>query len=1078
MSERTHYDGYMIDQYILALRKTPLSDHTEMTGRGALETLLNAMIADYGPKGAVVTHEAKHVKGNAPDFKISVNGQIIAYVETKAIGANLDAVAKSDQIKRYRQLCPNVLLTDYLRFDWITELDTTTVRLGETALLQGKPHPPRADNVSQLSSLLKRMLSEAPQGIGRARDLAQALAVRAHLLREFLTETLIAQAKSGSGDELTGLYHAFKEQVSRDLTVQEFADAYAQTLAYGLFLAKLNAETITVTLHNAKDFIPAAVPLLRELVGFLGKLDAPAYVDIKWVVDEVLSIVNGIKLAAIHEDLSFRNRKVDRRGSKSRSEAEWRLFSRDPFIYFYEDFLEKYDKATKKARGVFYTPPPVVNFIVRAVNDILKDTFDIPTGLADKDRVTLLDFACGTGTFLVEVMEQIFAEIGGAGGGKAQAYVDEHLLKNLYGFEYLVAPYTIAHLKLSQYLKEAQLSIPDGARFQVYLTNTVEPMAAQSNFLLPALSKETEAAQIIKTKPILVITGNPPYAGHSKNNGPVATGSVAAYREGFPELSKPGQGKWLQDDYVKFIRFAQQKVDAAGVGIVAIITSHSFLDNPTFRGMRQSLMESFDQIRVIDLHGNTKKKEKAPGGSDDKNIFDIEQGVAISLLVKKKGIERGIWHVDVWGSRQEKYEWSARTALKSVDWKRLNPLPPQRLLRPRDNHLAAHYNLLWSISDILNVQGDAAPGIVTTHDEFAISHTKDEAIGKAKFLAATSDEEQARSKFRLCTQKQWSYEIAKSQIPRMDLNSLAQEILYRPFDKRWTIWNSQIAVHLRERVSKHLVKPNLAISVSPQSAVLGSPTFDAALALNLPADFNSFRRGGQIIFPLYLYGAPKVSKSRRHAEEGGLHSIMGEKAADPFADKDRVENIAPEFRTWLEGRFKIHFEPEALLGYIYAVLHAPAYRNVYSDFLSSDFPRIPFPENYTEFVALADLGEALVAAHLLKTVPKGGVGGFDGKGDNHVEFFEYDAASARIRINATQYFGKVSPEIWAFTIGGYQVLRQYLKARKGRVLTLDEMENVENVVNVLAFTIDQMAAIDTAYVAAFSAGKGHSPADG
>ena len=492
----------MIDAYLTALRKTPLSDHTEMTGRAAMEALLNAMIAAHGPKDAVVTHEAKHLKGNAPDFKISVNGQIIAYVETKAVDAPLKAKDTQAQVERYRKLCPNVLLTDYLVFQLYTDapghLAADPVRLGESGLLTGKAQPPRADRAAELTSLLKRMLTHPPQGIGRVQDLARALAIRAHLLRDSLTETLVAQANDGSGDQLTGLYLAFKAQVSCDLTVQEFADAYAQTLAYGLFLAKLNAETTVVTLGNAKSFIPAAVPLLRELVGFLDALDHPDYAGIRWVVDEVLSIVNGLKLAAITEDLSFRNRKPSARDAKAHSEAEWRLFSKDSFIYFYEDFLKAYDAGTRKGRGVYYTPPPVVSFIVRAVHDILKDTFAIPSGLADRERVTVLDFACGTGTFLVEVMEQIFAEIDGTAGGKAQPMVDEHLLKNLYGFEFLVAPYTIAHLKLSQYLRDAQLRIPDKARFQVYLTNTVEPMAVQGNMLLPALSKETEAAQAIK----------------------------------------------------------------------------------------------------------------------------------------------------------------------------------------------------------------------------------------------------------------------------------------------------------------------------------------------------------------------------------------------------------------------------------------------------------------------------------------------------------------------------------------------------------------------------------------------------
>ena len=305
----------------------------------------------------------------------------------------------------------------------------------------------------------------------------------------------------------------------------------------------------------------------------------------------MLSIVNALDLSAILEDLSFRQRKAISRKVRASDEEEHRLFERDPFIYFYEDYLKAYDPATRKGRGVYYTPPPIVNFIVRAVDDILKESFGIRDGLADHKRVTVLDFACGTGTFLLEVFQRIFDNIGGPDAGRADLIVREHILKNLYGFEYLIAPYTIAHLKLSQYLRDQNHLLKNDERLQVFLTNTVEPIEPQKNLLLPAVAAEVQAAQEVKEKPILVIIGNPPYSGHSKNKGAWITAQIAKYREGFPELSKPAQGKWLQDDYVKFVRFAQLKMEQAVEGVVGIITNHSWLDNPTFKGMRKSLME-------------------------------------------------------------------------------------------------------------------------------------------------------------------------------------------------------------------------------------------------------------------------------------------------------------------------------------------------------------------------------------------------------------------------------------------------------------------------------------------------------
>jgi type I restriction-modification system DNA methylase subunit len=325
------------------------------------------------------------------------------------------------------------------------------------------------------------------------------------------------QEKEHREARLYGLYQIFRDQVFHELALGEFADAFAQMLAYGLFLAKLNSNGEVISLANARQFVPGSFRLIRELVQFLDDLSAPEYVEIRWVVEEILSIVNGLDLRAIHEDLSFKHRKAINRKVRAQDEEEHRLFERDPFIYFYEDFLGKYDAKMKKARGVYYTPPPIVNFIVRAVDDMLKESFRIPDGLADNKRVTVLDFSCGTGTFLLEVFQRIFDNIGGPEVGRAEPIVREHLLGHIFGFEYLIAPYTIAHLKLSQYLSDQGHSLKGNERLQVFLTNTLEPIKPQANFLLPAISAEVEAAQAVKDREILVIVGNPPYSGHSKN---------------------------------------------------------------------------------------------------------------------------------------------------------------------------------------------------------------------------------------------------------------------------------------------------------------------------------------------------------------------------------------------------------------------------------------------------------------------------------------------------------------------------------------------------------------------------------
>lgn len=438
--------------YLKKLRETPLDEHTEHTGRSALEALLNHFAERTASDKTRIQHEPKRESDKgAPDFKVKREGMILGYVEVKEIGSNLDRVLRSDQIAKYRKLSDNIVVTDYLQFIRIDGAGKVLDRqsLAFASDLEGRTIRVNPEKAEAVSKLLTAFFSAPPQGLQKAQQLALALATRSKLLRDYLNEVLLKQEKTHREGRLHALYDVFRDQVFHELTVKEFADAFAQMLAYGLFLAKLNArDGQVIELDNVRRFIPGSFRLIRELVQFLEEMQEAEYDEAKWVIDEILSIVNGLAIEGIRGDLSFRQRKAISRKVRAGDEEEHRLFERDPFIYFYEDFLKAYDKETRKARGVYYTPPPVVNFIVRAVDDILKDTFKIDDGLADKNKVTVLDFAAGTGTFLLEVMQRIFDNIGGPEAGKAGAVVREHMLKNLYGFEYLIAPYTIAHLKL------------------------------------------------------------------------------------------------------------------------------------------------------------------------------------------------------------------------------------------------------------------------------------------------------------------------------------------------------------------------------------------------------------------------------------------------------------------------------------------------------------------------------------------------------------------------------------------------------------------------------------------------------
>ena len=789
------------DAYLKKLRQTPLAEHTEHTGRSALETLLDHF-ASKAKQKTTVQHEPKRVaEHGAPDFKVFRPGQILGYVEVKEIGANLDKILKSDQIAKYRKLSSNIILTYYLDFIWIDAKQVKArERIAHSHDLESRTISIDTQRAAAVAKLLTGFFTETPQSLSNENELALALASRSQMLRDYLVEELVRQEKEHRQGRLYGLYEVFKTQVFQELTLKEFAEAFAQMLAYGLFLAKLNADNQTVTLGNARDHVPGSFRLIRELVEFLAELERSEYREIKWVVEEILSIVNSLNLTAIRERLSFSKRKAISRKVRARDEEEHRLFERDPFIYFYEDYLKAYDKETRKSRGVYYTPPPIVNFIVRAVDDLLKDTFGIEDGLADHKRVTVLDFACGTGTFLLEVFQRAFENIGGANSGKAPLVVRDHFLKNIYGFEYLIAPYTIAHLKLSQYLREKGHALTGDERLQVLLTNTLEPIEPQKNLLLPEVTREVEAAQKVKDKPILVIMGNPPYSGHSKNNSRCVKDTIDAYKtvDGKPLGEK--NPKWLQDDYVKFIRFAQMKMDKVDEGIVGIITNHSWLDNPTFRGMRQSLMETFNQIWILDLHGSTKPKESVPDGFDNENVFDIQKGVAVTIFLKKPRVEKGIYFAEFWGSRIEKYKASAEASLPKVAWHQVGFLAPYYMYRPLDWSNWTEYVAGWQVADSLNLDSEKKQifqvnvlGFQTHRDHFAVAFDKPTMQRRlADMIDSTLTDQEIAERYDIQSNRDWKIALARQQIRKsIRKNESLIECSYRPFDSRFCFFGTE-----------------------------------------------------------------------------------------------------------------------------------------------------------------------------------------------------------------------------------------------------------------------------------------------
>ena len=1046
--------------YLRDVRQTRATGQaTEHSYRPALKTLIEAL----GGAGADAINEPAHTAAGAPDFIVERDGVPIGHIECKDIGQNLDAAETSEQLQRYRGALPNLILTDYLEFRWYVDGELReTARLGRAQ--RAASVVAESGGRASVRALVDAFFNAEAVAVGDAADLARRMAGKTKLLRDGIRRILDDKGNGDAGG-LRDLMASYREVLISDLQPEKFADLQAQTAAYGLFAARcLHDGPSEFTRETA--VWAQTTPFLSQVFGLIAGREADP--RISWIVDDLARLLDRADMGGILKDFGRRTRQED------------------PVVHFYEDFLSAYDPKLRELRGVYYTPEPVVSYIVSSVDRLLRREFGLSDGLADtttvktvtsdgepqsSPRVLILDPAVGTGTFLREAVSQIHDDVQRRRlGGAWPDYVQEHLLPRLFGFELMMAPYAICHLKLALEIggEQGQFTMPAGERLKVFLTNSLEEAheAVSGPMFASQIALEARSADAVKRdRPVMVVIGNPPYSGHSANKGKWIRDLISDYKRDVPELKKPGQAKWLSDDYVKFIRFAQWRIERTGEGVLGFVTNHSYLDNPTFRGMRRSLMKSFDEIYLLDLHGNSKRKERAPGGGADENVFDITQGVAIGLFVKRStgavDLAR-VLHADLWGERgagteSGKYGWLAANSVETTEWTELSPKSPRYLFVPRDEALADEYENAWSVPAIFAPNGDPAPGIVTTHDQFAISWSQADAISKVERLLSTKSEDEARSIWRLCSQNQWQYDRAKKELSDGGWRDHVETIQYRPFDVRATVFDRNVAVHRRERVMRHMLAgPNLGLIACRQQSQQGTwghcgltrEIIESGAISNKTREIN-------YLFPLYRY--PEA------AEEMELGIA------------DRTPNLAPGFTAALASSVELDFTsdrpgdldatfgPEDVFHYIYAVLHSPEYRRRYADFLKSDFPRVPLPGNRALFADLAGLGARLTAQHLME-----GDGedkpSFPAGGTNLVERVRYtdpvDGRPGRVAINKTQYFEGVSPETWGFTIGGYRPAEKWLKDRKGRTLSFDDISWYQRVCAALAETPRVMERID------------------
>jgi len=961
----------------------------------------------------------KRTEVGIPDFFIRKNGEIIGHIEAKAPDKNLKDFENSEQLKRYREFLPNLILTNFLEF-WLYRDGTLIDRIevGRQMDLQNLKAP-SPQNLEEFYGLLEKFFGFSTPEIRNSNDLSIALAKRTRLLEGVLNEEL-----SAGQEAVMNFYQAFRENLIETLTKDKFADLYAQTIAYGLFAAwmrmhRLGEKNLKV---GAWKYIPETVPLLREIFhSFVGP-DFPA--SLTWIIDDIAEMLEHADVASIYDEFKL---------------TKW---EEDPVIHFYETFLATYNPEERQRLGVYYTPLPVVSYIVQSIHKTLKTDFGKEEGFASRD-VTLLDPAAGTLTFVIQAIKQVKEELEGRRkGGLIRSYLDEHVVRDFHAFEILVAPYVIGHFRVAMLLEELSYEFENEKRFKFFLTNTLEIKEPEQRALpLTNLIKEAEEAKEVKEKiPILVVLGNPPYSVSSENKSEFIEKLMEDYKE---DVRKERNIQPLSDDYIKFIRFAHWKLDRAGTGILGFITNNSYLSGVIHRGMRKKLLETFDRIYILNLHGSSRIGEKTPKGGKDENVFDIQQGVAIALYAKleKPLEEKKVYYADLWGLRSEKYKKLFENDVESTDWQELEPKEPYYFFVPKDFALQAEYDKFWKVTDIFK---EYSSGVQSKRDSFAVNFDSDKLRTTILMFRDLSVPNAIVEKtFKVTDTYEWSLSEARKMVSEESINEKIKKYCYRPFDPRWIYYSDAILARPFKRVMKHLLSENVAITTSrkyPGAKIFGAMVTDLLGDIHSVADQTYF-------FPLCLYSEEPKGKQ------------LVEKTPKP----ERTPNFTAEFLQSVKETLDTEPTPEEIFYYIYAVLYSSSYRKRYEEFLKIDFPSVPLPEDYEKFKRLSESGKELVELHLLKhpSLSETGVG-FPESGSDVVEKVYYDENSEQVWINKGQYFDGISKEVWEYRIGTYQVMEKYLKDRKKRKLSLEEIEHYMRVAKAIERTIEVQGKVDEA----------------
>lgn len=1028
----------------------------EHSYRGDLQDLLNKIIDD---KDIVVTNEpARIVNVGAPDYSITKKDIPIGYIEAKDINKPLNSKDYTEQFDRYKNALDNLIITDYMDF-WFYKSGELTNKI-KIAKIEDNKIVALEENFLLFINNIKSFTTQISQTITSPSKLAKMMAGKARLLQNVIERAIISEDESDANNSLREQLEVFKATLIHDITPESFADIYAQTIAYGMFAARLHDDTMnTFSRQEAVFLIPKSNPFLRGLFNYISGAECDD--RIIWIIDSLAEIFLATDVKKLLDGFSQKSG------------------MNDPIIHFYETFLSEYNPALRKSRGVWYTPQAVVNFIVRACDEVLKDEFDLSDGLSDETKikikvddinsgytksgqkikkelevhkVQILDPATGTGTFLAETIKFIKKDFW---GGSWSSYVEEHLIPRLNGFELLMASYAMAHLKLDLLLLETGYKpSKEQKRFNIFLTNSLEEHHEQSgNLFASYLANESkEADRVKKDVPVMVVMGNPPYAVSSSNKNEWIQNLIADYKKDLNEKNiQP-----LSDDYIKFIRYGQHYIEKNGEGILAYISNNSFIDGIIHRQMRKSLLECFDKIYILDLHGNAKKKEVSPDGSKDENVFDIMQGVSINIFIKKKQKSKklaDVYHYDLYGKRDFKYSFLDDNSLKTVKWEKLDYSKPNYFFVKKDFTDIKEYEKGFKISDLFILKN---AGSATGKDALFVDETKENLIKKLNIE---------------------NIEFNENNIVKYN---------YRVFDNHYFLYDNKLIQRLRENLMKNFRFENIALI---STKILSSQSYYHSFLTKLISDRCVISNKGQeanYLFPLYLYPdensltnepVPNFNMDIIKDIEKSLNLNFGNWTFSQRVQSTRVQSLekaggteVPLPKEKIGGSEvllpKKEFQALDLFDYIYAVLHSPSYREKYKEFLKIDFPRVPYPKPET-FWQLVSLGAKLRSLHLLedtsldeRIIDIKGEGELLIKNSLNKKDFSVENAQVELRLNDEVSVVNIPLVAWEFYIGGYQPAQKWLKDRVGRVLNRADMKHYNRIINALCKTDLIMKKID------------------